>query len=41
MSARTVDWTGLRNTSTATTPAEGLRERKKRQMRQQLTDTAT
>ena len=34
MSARTVDWT-------AGAPAAGLRERKKRQTRQQLTDTAT
>lgn len=40
MSARTVDWTGLRPATDATGP-EGLRERKKRQMRQQLTDTAT
>src|SRR5580700_2716449 len=35
MSARTVDWTG------GPGPAEGLRERKKRLMRQQLSDTAT
>jgi AcrR family transcriptional regulator len=34
MSGRTVDWT-------ADTEPEGLRERKKRQLRQQLTDTAT
>src|SRR5437762_1148320 len=34
MSARTVDWT-------SGTGTEGLRERKKRQTRQQLTDTAT
>jgi AcrR family transcriptional regulator len=34
MKARTVDWT-------AGSGAEGLRERKKRQTRQQLTDTAT
>jgi AcrR family transcriptional regulator len=38
MSSRTVDWTATRN---APARAEGLRERKKRQMRQQLTDTAT
>jgi AcrR family transcriptional regulator len=41
MTARTVDWTALRNAATQTTGVEGLRERKKRQMRQQLTDTAT
>src|ERR1700716_3464621 len=41
MSARTVDWTALRRVPTGTAGAEGLRERKKRQMRQQLTDTAT
>jgi AcrR family transcriptional regulator len=35
MGGRTVDWVALR------TPREGLRERKKRQMRQQLTETAT
>jgi len=40
MTARTVDWTA-RNAGAETTRAEGLRERKKRQMRQQLTDTAT
>jgi AcrR family transcriptional regulator len=34
MTARTVDWTGAPS-------IEGLRERKKRLMRQQLTDTAT
>jgi AcrR family transcriptional regulator len=41
MTARTVDWTALRNPGAEPTTAEGLRERKKRQMRQQLTDTAT
>ena len=51
MSARTVDWTVLRAASAgapgAGAPgdgapgAEGLRERKKRLMRQQLSDTAT
>jgi AcrR family transcriptional regulator len=41
MSARTVDWTALRSAPTGAAEAEGLRERKKRQMRQQLTDTAT
>jgi AcrR family transcriptional regulator len=40
MTARTVDWTGLRPAADPARP-EGLRERKKRQMRQQLTDTAT
>ncbi|MBB5873552.1 AcrR family transcriptional regulator [Allocatelliglobosispora scoriae] len=40
MSARTVDWTGL-GTAADTAPGEGLRERKKRLMRQQLSDTAT
>ena len=38
MSARTVNWTALRD---AEPSPEGLRERKKRQMRQQLSDTAT
>ncbi len=37
---RTVDWTGLRPRAEEPT-AEGLRERKKRLMRQQLSDTAT
>ncbi len=36
-----MDWTALRSVPTPMTEAEGLRERKKRQMRQQLTDTAT
>jgi AcrR family transcriptional regulator len=40
MSMRTVDWTGLRRRGDE--PAgEGLRERKKRLLRQQLSDTAT
>lgn len=38
MSARTVDWAARR---TGEPGAEGLRERKKRLMRQQLSDTAT
>jgi len=41
MNARTVDWTGLPTPRTSESTAEGLRERKKRLMRQQLTDTAT
>ena len=41
MTARTVDWVALRTPRGDTGTAEGLRERKKRQMRQQLTDTAT
>lgn len=41
MTARTVDWTAFRHTAVEPTGVEGLRERKKRQMRQQLTDTAT
>ncbi len=40
MSTRTVDWTALRPRTDEST-AEGLRERKKRQMRQRLSDTAT
>ena len=40
MSTRTVDWTAPRTPGTGR-PAEGLRERKKRLMRQQLSDTAT
>jgi AcrR family transcriptional regulator len=40
MSARTVDWTAPRTTPGGA-PPEGLRERKKRLMRQQLSDTAT
>ncbi|MGW1557800.1 TetR/AcrR family transcriptional regulator [Streptomyces sp. NPDC002144] len=40
MSTRTVDWTALRRREEE--PAgEGLRERKKRQLRQRLSDTAT
>ena len=38
MSSRTVEWRGL---DALTGPAEGLRARKKRLMRQQLSDTAT
>src|ERR1700674_5397327 len=41
MSSRTVDWSALRNAPSADPTAEGLRERKKRLMRQQLSDTAT
>jgi AcrR family transcriptional regulator len=42
MKARTVDWTRLNSPPFETEPkAEGLRERKKRLMRQQLSDTAT
>jgi AcrR family transcriptional regulator len=41
MSRRTVDWTALRTPETGASQAEGLRERKKRLMRQQLSDTAT
>jgi AcrR family transcriptional regulator len=41
MSMRTVDWTALRTPGTGVPEAEGLRERKKRLMRQQLSDTAT
>jgi AcrR family transcriptional regulator len=37
MRLKTVDWTGQSDAS----KAEGLRERKKRQLRQKLTDTAT
>ncbi|MFC1413244.1 TetR family transcriptional regulator [Streptacidiphilus sp. N1-12] len=40
MSTRTVDWTALRRRAEQPA-AEGLRERKKRLMRQQLSDTAT
>src|SRR3982074_1651075 len=40
MSARTVDWTATQTPGGAA-GAEGLRERKKRLMRQQLSDTAT
>ena len=38
---RTVDWTAPRTPRTEVAQAEGLRERKKRLMRQQLSDTAT
>ena len=38
MTTRTVDWTAPRSEAPT---AEGLRERKKRLMRQQLTDAAT
>jgi AcrR family transcriptional regulator len=41
MRALTVDWTGSRAPGPAATDGEGLRERKKRQMRQMLSDTAT
>src|SRR6202167_2670257 len=41
MDMRTVDWTAPRTPGTAAAAAEGLRERKKRLMRQQLSDTAT
>jgi len=40
MTMRTVDWTAMRERAGETGP-EGLRERKKRLMRQQLSDTAT
>ncbi|SEC52508.1 DNA-binding transcriptional regulator, AcrR family [Streptomyces sp. 3213] len=40
MNARTVDWTALRGREEEPA-AEGLRERKKRLLRQQLSDTAT
>ncbi len=38
---RTVDWMAPRTPGTGMTQTEGLRERKKRLMRQQLSDTAT
>jgi AcrR family transcriptional regulator len=41
MNARTVDWTALPTPRIGAPEAEGLRERKKRLMRQRLTDTAT
>jgi AcrR family transcriptional regulator len=41
MSTRTADWTAPRTPGTGAPEAEGLRERKKRLMRQQLSDTAT
>jgi AcrR family transcriptional regulator len=41
MAQKTVDWTALREPGTRLAEADGLRERKKQQMRQQLSDTAT
>ncbi|TWP50415.1 TetR family transcriptional regulator [Lentzea tibetensis] len=41
MSARSVSWTALRGPAGHPPADEGLRERKKRLMRQQLSDTAT
>src|ERR1700691_423244 len=41
MSKRAVDWTGLRSPAPENLAITGLRDRKKRQMRQQLSDTAT
>jgi AcrR family transcriptional regulator len=41
MSKRTVDWTALRTPRPGAPEAASLRERKKRLMRQQLSDTAT
>ncbi|MDH6115140.1 AcrR family transcriptional regulator [Kitasatospora sp. MAP12-15] len=41
MSARTVDWAALRGPRIGAPEAEGLRERKKRLLRQELSDTAT
>jgi len=41
MSTRTVEWTALPALGAEAPAAEGLRERKKRLMRQQLSDTAT
>jgi len=41
MSARTVDWTATGEPQSGAARPEGLRERKKRLMRQQLSDTAT
>jgi AcrR family transcriptional regulator len=41
MSTRTVDWTAPRARGAGASEGEGLRERKKRLMRQQLSDTAT
>src|SRR5271154_5815020 len=41
MNMRTVDWTAPRAPGTGAAEAEGLRERKKRLMRQKLSDTAT
>ena len=41
MGARSVNWTALRGSAGRAPADEGLRERKKRLMRQQLSDTAT
>src|SRR6478609_5737733 len=41
MSTRTVDWDAWRSTRGGEPEAEGLRERKKRMLRRQLSDTAT
>ena len=41
MSSQTVDWTAGYAPSGLAEPSGGLRERKKRLMRQQLSDTAT
>src|SRR6202042_480567 len=41
MPNQTVDWTETRDSPAGTPGPEGLRERKKRLLRQQLTDTAT
>ena len=41
MSTRTVEWTVPRRPGAGPPAAEGLRQRKKRLMRQQLSDTAT
>jgi AcrR family transcriptional regulator len=41
VSTRTVDWSAPRASGTGAPKGEGLRERKKRLMRQQLSDTAT
>jgi AcrR family transcriptional regulator len=41
MDARSVNWTALRGPADRAPAEEGLRERKKRQLRQQLSDTAT
>src|ERR1039458_6421127 len=41
MGSRTVDWTALPDRATGASEGEGLRERKKRLMRQLLSDTAT
>lgn len=41
MRDRSVNWTTPRGTADQAPAAEGLRERKKRQLRQQLSDTAT